>query len=335
MQMRLIDLVQIRQPIYVPLGQNLLKVFTTESIARWLTTPSVRANIQKIDVIVNDIELGNRLNKKGFFNSPYTVEYQEYIRNVIIPTYVEFLSNVNLPKNELIERVLVYLASSATGNMFIPPNSTGFITNDVFPHLEMVKKPSQGNCYFCSIGYGVNVSPEDMRIAISNQIQENNEVAYLAKKYATDCKTGKFYRQYLYDPTGFIASFPDLLKKPCQKDERDCNECIWGGNDYDSIAANIFSVPLLAISIDRQGKDASISISAEFGPLAASIYKKYVESSTIRYKTGQIYTFSFTYVFPDYIYQEYPNTEEALMVEFDNIIGYIYRGEHFNAIKFI
>lgn len=341
--MKLIDIISIRKPIYVPLTQNMLRAFDTESIAKWLTNPSVRSSLLNIEVGINDIQLGIRLENTKFFNSPYFSEYRKYIQNTVISSYIEYLQRVKPEKSELIGRVLSYLASAAIGNMTLPTDSVGYIINDIFPHIHMVKRPSAGNCYFCSIGYGINLSADEMRGAVVDIIttpsSQGMDPPYvsLAKNYALGCRIGKLYDWYIKDPTGFIKQFPTLLRKPCSQGERDCNECVWGGNDYDPFIAEFFNVPVLSISIDRRGKEVSKDISTIVNTTNISIantYKYYLGTSNIRYRINQLYSFNFICVFPPEIYEKFSNIVEAFDQEYENIIGYIYKGEHFNAIRY-
>jgi hypothetical protein len=209
--------------------------------------------------------------------------------------------------------------------------SVGFILSDIFLHMSMVKTPAAGNCYFCSVGMNANIPGDELRALISTAIVKDGEYVRLAKQYIEGCRTGKFADQYYEDPDSFIEEFPSLLETPCEVGDTDCNECIWGGNEYDSYVADILGTPVVAISIERAGKEIVIPLLQVMNKADATTIYEYTRSNSIRYRTAQEFTIDISYIFPTRTYEEDPNLEEAFDIP-TTPAGYIYRHSHFDGI---
>lgn len=338
--MDLNTLMTLREPVYQPLSQNLLNRFSTESIAAWLSNRMVRENLLNIRVNIIDLSLDrNNRDNVQFFNSPHFDDYVNYVSNTVLPSYLEFLRQTNPQPNILINRVLSYLISASARHMSIPPDSAGYILGDLFPSMKMIKEATEGNCYFCSVGYNVQSDNVETREAIVNAIQQEGDPSYIVRQYIQGCGRGTFVNEYNRNPNAFTSRFLSILKNPCTTGQRDCNECIWGGNEYDSYVANSFSRPLVAINIDRNSDLAEMNLNQRYNRNNASLIRYYlglVETAPFRFVVHQQFTLRISYVFPSYVYEIYGHdSQEPFFLDFGMPIAYMYRGNHFNAITFI
>lgn len=338
------DIVSIYIDDYTPLSDNLKPPsFKLTDVIKWLADRRVRVNLLKCKVTVEDMELAsNRVSIN--FDSPYREEYIEYIINSIIPGLVDHLSTTKYKSeyNDTISKTLEYLVSAAKDEFTIPSSSVGLIINDVFPHLKMIKVPAEGNCYFCSIGVSTGLTDEEIRKIVSSQISVSPNLPYIAKAYAKGCKYGKYKKEYETNPDQFTQNYPKYLASPCLPGDSDCKDCIWGISDYDQYIADYFDDPLISISIDREGdsyEEGLKDIIHEFGyedeNNIVQTIRKYT-GSKIYYKENQVYTIGLSYVFPKGIIDLFNgDMEPAFLIEYKNVISYIYRSSHFNGVKIV
>lgn len=340
------DIVLVDIEDYAPLTDNLKPPsFKLTDVIKWLADRRVRVNLLKCKVTIEDMELAsNRVSIN--FDSPYREEYIEYIINSIIPGLVDHLSTTKYKSeyNDTISKTLEYLVSAAKGEFTIQSSSVGLIINDIFPHLRMIKVPAEGNCYFCSIGVSTGLTDVEIRQIVSNLISKSPDLPYIAKAYATGCKYGKYRKEYDSNPDQFIKNYPKYLASPCLPGDSDCKDCIWGINDYDQYIADYFDDPLISISIDRKGdsyEEGLKDIIQEFGyddeeeSKIIQTIKEYL-GSKLYYKEDQIYTIGLSYVFPKGILNLFNgDMEPAFLIEYKNVISYMYRAAHFNGIKII
>jgi len=329
-------LMTLRRPVYQPLSQNLLRQFSSEAIAGWLSNRMVRENLLNIHVTITDIELDrNNLTDLKFFDSPHFNAYTDYITHDVLPQYIQYLSRTRPRPNVLTQRVLTYLISASVGQMSIPPDSAGYVLGDLFPRMKLIKESTQGNCYFCSVGHNVGADNIEVRNSIADAIIEDDSVGFIAKQYIQGCGNGKYVEQYRRDPIEFGYLFTELLRKPCTEGQRDCNECVWGGNEYDPYVANAYNRPLIPIEVNRSSSTANINIRQKYTDEDATLIERYLQianNTPFRFTSNQSFILSISYIFPSYLY---PNIQEAFLVDLGMPIAYMYRGNHFNAISFV
>lgn len=331
------SLMMLRVPVYNALSSSQLRTFSTESIATWLTDPKVRENLLNIRVTMVDYELErNNMQDVKFFDSPHFNSYKEYINSVVLPSYLDYLQRVNPPVNQLTNKVLSYLISASVGNMSIPPDSAGYILQDLFPRMKLVKTSSEGNCYFCSVGYNIGASNQEVRNAIAEMLSQSEDLPFIARRYATSCQSGTLASKYRRDPHTFVNEFPSLVRKSCARGERDCYECIWGGNEYDSFVANAFNRPVVGIQIERKNDLAEINLTSRYGTLAPLIrrYLGIVGQASFKFLANQQFNIMINYIFPEHVYKVSVNMREAFLTDMGIPLAYMYRGNHFNAIDF-
>lgn len=326
----------LRTVQYVPIREKMLPQFDTDTIARWLTDPVVRSTLlSSVTFTINDQEIeSNRMEDRSYFDSPYFDEYTHYIRNTVLPSYLSHLKNTMPHSRPLIKRVLEYLLSASQENMTLPTESVSYIIGDIFPHLRTVQKPDEGNCYFCSIGHNLNLSSQEVRNILSTEINKSSDLEYLVKQYVSGCATGVFSQLYDRDPDRFVQGFPTLLKQECKLGDQDCNDCVWGGNEYDSYVASVFSLPVVAIQVEREGNEERISLSS-YGS-SRSVIEHYLGTSTYKMRTDQKYTINISYTFPPDVYQLFgDDMYTAFFEEYKTYIIYVLSRSHINAVSII
>jgi hypothetical protein len=321
-----------RIPTYIPLDEKYLSAFNTTTVARWIADHDVRENLVQAMFTINDIALEDIATfDDPIFQSPYIDEYKAYVRNTILPNYLEYLRHTHPQRTNMLEKTLNILLTIAYGEFTLASGSVGFILSDVFKYISMTKMPAAGNCYFCSVGANAGIPADELRTYIASAIVKDGEYIRLAEQYIAGCRGGKFAEQYNEDPDSFIEEFPFLLELSCEVGDTDCNECIWGGNEYDSYVANALGAPLVAISIDRAGREVSIPLVEIVDEADMSIIYEYTQSRSIRYREDQAFTIDITYIFPVQTYVDDPDLEYAFDIP-TTPAGYVYRHSHFDAI---
>lgn len=100
--------------------------------------------------------------------------------------------------------------------------------------------------------------------------------------YVTGCAGGTFFDEYKKDPISFINRFPSILKRDCTSGQRDCNECVWGGNDYDPYLADIFNVPVISVRMERRGKDENIICNSMEVRSLSTWEERYIDTDPIK-----------------------------------------------------
>jgi hypothetical protein len=334
--MNLNSLMTLGVPRYSPVSDNEIYSFDTDSVRQWLM--SVIDNLLNVEVTITDTVLHrNTMSNVLFFDSPYFKGYIDYVRTVVLPGYLDYLIIKNPPRDDVIERVLMYLLSAAEENMIIPLNRTYQIINFLFPHIKGVDQPSSGNCYYCAIGHNLDENGKKVRDDIATYIEKTGQVDKYAKMYIQGCGKGSLVDRYNRDMSKFIQEFPSLLRKSCIQGDRDCYNCIWGSDDYDPLVANIYSRPLVTTRVDRKHKVRTLDL---------DIYS-YEERNIIRYYLhlhrygnpsyleNQDFFINISYIFPEFMYQLYPDLEDIFFLEIEKPIGYMYREQHFVALDFI
>ena len=333
--MDLDTLMTLRSVQYVPLKEKMLPRFDTQSVGNWLSDLSVRSTLfTPVSITINDPDKeDNRMEIASFFDSPYFSEYTSYIADTVLPQYLAYLRVTKPPVNDTISLILGYLISASKGNITIPTTSMGFIITDLFPHLKMIKQPDEGNCYFCSTGYNLKLSSQEVRNVLADAISKDTDMNSLVSRYIDGCATGSLYYQYDQNPIEFTRRFPQLLRQNCNTGDRDCNECVWGGNEYDSYLASEFQVPVISIGIERQGKELEIDLDS-YGE-NANVLKHYLKSKIYRMRIDQDYTINITYTFPPDVYITYDDIYDAFFEEYNTFITYIFNRSHINAASII
>ena len=327
-------MMMLRTVQYVPVKEKMLPLFDTDTIARWLTDPIVRSTLlSSVMFTINDQEIeSNRMENRLYFDSPYFEEYTQYIRDVVLPSYLSYLRSKKPRPHPLIKRILGYLLSASLGSITLPTESISYIIGDVFPHLKVVQKPDEGNCYFCSIGHNLNLSSQEVRNILSDEISKSSDLKYIVNRYVSGCATGVLPQLYERNPNQFMQEFPTLLRKECRSGDQDCNDCVWGGNEYDSYIASVFSLPVVAIQIERGGKEKRVDISS-YGD--KNVIEYYL-GSTYKMRVDQKYTINISYTFPPDVYEMFgDNIYTAFFEKYRTYIMYVLSRSHINAVSII
>jgi len=323
-----------RAPVYIPLDDRLLTTFDTGSIGSWLSDAYVRMNVIEATFSINDIHITeNVTNNDPIFQSPYLNTYKDYVANVVIPEYLHYIRTNNVQKDINVGKILNLLGTIGYGVMTLAAANGGFIVKDLFQNLTMTKVPSAGNCYFCAAGYNAGISGDELRHIISQMIVDSGDYKFLARQYIEGCYTGNLVDEYNDDPELFTEEFPSLLTKSCVGEDRDCNECVWGGSDFDSYVANAIGAPVVSIAVERAGKEYRVSLDNYLSDEDLSTFVKMTGSGVIYYRDNQHYTINTVYVFPSEVYVQDPDLTSAFDIP-TNPSGYVHKGDHFDNLTF-
>lgn len=332
------ELLCLRKRIeYVPVEDNALASFDTKSVATWLSLRATRTSIITGHFTIHDPDIeAHRMNDRQLFQSPFFDDYRNYVRHIVLPEYVAYLGKNSHQNEDLVGRILSLLVSIAMGHMTISPSNIGFLIGDIFEHIRMIPVPNAGDCYFCAIATDVGLDAIQVRNIVADAIvRDKADYAYIVKQYVESCHHGgRLVREYENDPEGFIREFASLLRKPCNGG-MDCEQCVWGGNEYDSYLAAYFDSPVVAISIERRSQEVPVD-TREFGSAISEAIHAYLGVRTIRYRKDQHFIITLTYTFPERVYQMLGPENMAIAFEstYPTPIAYIYRGSHFNAVSF-
>lgn len=312
--MNLDEILEVYLPEPVPIEEKLIKGYSVGHVYEWMIDPVVRRSLMNFPIIVvkdyQAIEYGT--------DSPYKDDYVNYVREYIIPGFINYLSSYRYPPTEPLSVLIYYLLTAAEGSYNIPDSYLPNLIPIINPHYKISKQPKIGNCYFCSIGQGIGLDAETIREDLATKIVEDGIYPKLALEYLRECPQNSFYSKHI-DRRVFVEEFPSLIAKTCMTGDTNCGECVWGSNDYDSIIAELYGIPIIGFQIDltNEGRREAINLE-EYHP----VIEKFAMARAFRYMPNPIYRIS--------ISESLPRNKSYRMVGM-----YSYHGNHFDAIKYV
>ena len=275
------DLVKYTYPIYFtyrPLVETKMdpSQINIQSIINWLQNDFVRINLldqTTISIFGDYFPKGlNVLEKEKIFDSPYKIDYTEYIGKILIPVYLQEMENKGIDKESTEGDNLKILVKAALG--FLPANRQDYlmILHKLFPQAKIIKQPDIGNCYYCAIGSNLGAEEIDVRKDIVSILKNMDDDTYsdFLSDAMKDCpENSNFKKRYLENKSQFAEDYIELMLKSCEKGMIDCYDCIWGGNYFDTILSGFYNRPILAIGVGTdqsvEAKTYQLQLGEQFG----------------------------------------------------------------------
>jgi len=201
----------------------------------------------------------------------------------------------------------------------------------LFSGFKPRREPTEGDCYFCSVGANMGLDSQEIRDAISEYLEYNPDLTEeIANRYARVCERGRIKELSKVDNQRYISQFPSLLRKACSGGGIDCNTCIWGNTDYNPILVDMFQNSLVTFTVETEGILSNISIYDHFDENIGDLIHKYLLLS-------RKYDFQF------YEEQKYKLTiscqyaiDKNTFINGTQIpLAIIHRGSHFNSMEFL
>lgn len=175
-----------------------------------------------------------------------------------------------------------------------------------------------------------------MRRILASSIENDPDSKDIVARYARGCRGGRYSDMYELNSSEFINGFPSLLREDCQENDKDCEQCVWGSNEYDSYLATQFNRPVVSVTVNREKRDKDIDLLFSFGKRYGGIMSYYFGTNNINILTDQHYTIGISYTFPPETYEIFgDDMSDVIYNEWDEYIIYVYNRSHFNSVSII
>jgi hypothetical protein len=241
---------------YKNLQAKVLKEINIENINRWIADPEVRINLLNnllLTIVGTYFPPGNNpLEYVSIFDSPFMNDYMAYIEGTLLPVYIREMDVNNIGINSKEGDTLRLLVKASLG--YLPESKKDYllILRGLFPNTTINQQPAIGNCYFCSIGENLGISAEQVRADVSNYIKKMKRIDSedFVSNALQNCPENSQYKQnYLANKDNFVDEYPNLILRSCEMGDRDCQNCIWGGNYIDPIVSVLYNIPILSVAV--------------------------------------------------------------------------------------
>jgi hypothetical protein len=237
-----------------------------ESINQWITDPIVRINLLnnfQLSIIGTYFPPNNgELNQVDVFDSPYFVEYQNYINEILIPIYLREMSEKKIQTNTQIGDRLIVLIKSALG--FLPASNDDhlMVLKYLFPLSTIQKQSDIGNCYFDSIGANIKKTGEEIRRDVSNILKSYNQHDYEV-----------IVKSLINNSSFDLSLYMELIQKSSQKGDVDGEDCLWGDSGLDPYLSVFYQKPIISMVIGANDFSTNDPTEFEFNELTEPIQK--------------------------------------------------------------
>jgi hypothetical protein len=262
----LCKLVKYKYPIevnYQPLSKHKLPKAkcNIDGIREWLSRPEVRVNLlskMNLTIYGNYFAKGNQsIEEVTIYDSPYEEEYTDYIQDVLIKAVMADMEGKGITSNETNEGdFLRVLFKAGLGYLVPTKNDYLLVLNLSFPHSKITAVPDDGNCYYWSVGANIGKVDQEIRddMAVELGSMDPSDYESIVSNSLQTCPGNSTYaKAYKANKAKFLKEYLDLIKIPCGPDMLDCNDCIWGGNHFDSVMVDMYKVPVLGIGLGIGG----------------------------------------------------------------------------------
>lgn len=231
-------------------------------IENWLNDIDNRLNMMNIKVTLvhtPDIPIP-MYDKQGLIAKGNSSEYLNYVQEMM----------ENLPQSqeraEFAKRTDIYnrlVNILNTGSIKMGRHDIYPIINKIFPNSKIRKVPSKGNCYFCAIGENLDKTSQQVRDDLSSYLirlrrdnisSYNEYLSVLIHNCLLNTLIKALPREELYE------TFPDKLTIECQEGDKDCEQCLWGGVEYDQLVSEAYQLPVVEIVVDFNDDELTIGM---------------------------------------------------------------------------
>jgi hypothetical protein len=228
---------------------------------------------------------------------------QKHIR--LLKKLVDFYLGVYEPNEFLLKDILELLY-------------TQFVVEDV---------PEDGDCYFHSIGLNIDKSAQEVRNIIADHINPDLDIPIFMSGYPNDKQLKMLY---LKDKEEFKNIFSDVIRKCCNFQGRDGDDCFWGGDDLDPILAKIFSTSIHSFSyliFLEQSDPSRHPIASQIPIFMWNMVWKDFFNKLFLVINKDFKKFQYKLVI-NKIFEDKPQE----MSQQENWIGYLHIGDHFYSV---
>ena len=161
--------IMINQPLIVIPSDNV----SIQSVEGWINNDMVRGAFERPLVNIRhfheDIGLSREEHIRVFDNTSIQAVYKNYVNNILIKQVRGLLGRSASEEEDIIIFELIdKLKRLVKGDVGLTRQDLQRYLKGIYPNVNVIQMPNVGNCYFCSIGAGLNLTPDEIREDISD-----------------------------------------------------------------------------------------------------------------------------------------------------------------------
>ncbi|HKZ39685.1 MAG TPA: hypothetical protein VJ044_01915, partial [Candidatus Hodarchaeales archaeon] len=315
--------------------------FDFRTVKDWIDSPSVRLNLFQVGRLgISIFPFSNKYQQRVEieFNSPFQLQYQNYILSNILPRYINAEPKA-LSEDQIESDLIKQLIRAAFGVLTITSKDVYRVFESIFPQLIIQRVADDGDCYYSSVGLINDRSPLQVRYDLAEGFAQMSpqEQATTVNMAVGECPEHlELGRLYAENRSFVIQQFPEILQTPCGQGRQDCGECLWGGNFLDEIVHLVYQLPVISIGIVSENQAARRARLADLPETERVILEFILNLLTPSFWNSRNQTLTFPVSQPTVSISIYPSLEgpaEDQLMASTRFIGYIATsGKHVDGI---